>query len=241
MTWRPYTEPPQKVCDCEINDIFGHTHAVQWDGRHFRYADGRFAGGVMTHYRGDLWKSNETKETEMLSGIDIEDMRPDEPEKVAVPSPIRPVTPLTCPKCHALWLFWPKEQSGFDHDSLNMRSLKSCDYCEPASADQLESLNRIAPSATLQQAAVTARAIELIKERADDLESEVRARYQGYPEDDRRFLRDLIIVSEARGYLRAAEIADEVRSQSRNHLFRSAAKVIAGNIRKAATQPKEQS
>lgn len=60
--------------------------------------------------------------------------------------PIRPVMPLMCPKCNALWLFWPKEQSGFEEDTLNMRALKSCDFCEHANIDQLQSLNRIEPT-----------------------------------------------------------------------------------------------
>ena len=62
MTWRPVTQPPATVGPYEINDVFGHTHAVQWDGRHFRWAEGMFAGVVVAHYKGDLWKSNETKE-----------------------------------------------------------------------------------------------------------------------------------------------------------------------------------
>jgi hypothetical protein len=45
---------------------------------------------------------------------------------------VRQVTPLECPECSALWLFWPKEQSGMDHDSLNLRSSHSCNYCENA-------------------------------------------------------------------------------------------------------------
>jgi hypothetical protein len=87
MTWQPVTQPPQSVGPCEINDVFGHTHKVQWDGRNFRWAEGQFAGNVMTHYNGDQWRSldgNETKETEMLNEHDLEDMRP---EPAAVPAP----------------------------------------------------------------------------------------------------------------------------------------------------------
>lgn len=54
----------------------------------------------------------------------------------------RPVTPLVCPQCHALWLFWPKEQSGGPHDSLNLRSPTACHYCERADPNQLERLGR---------------------------------------------------------------------------------------------------
>jgi hypothetical protein len=94
MTWRPITEKPQSVGPCEINDVFGHTHQVQWDGRHFRWTEGQFAGNVMTHYNGDQWRSldgNETKETEMLNEHDLEDMRPDAPQ----PSP----EPEKCFRC----------------------------------------------------------------------------------------------------------------------------------------------
>lgn len=55
----------------------------------------------------------------------------------------RPVTPLVCPQCQALWLFWPKEQSGLPHDSLNLRSPAACDYCENATADQLHRMERV--------------------------------------------------------------------------------------------------
>jgi len=44
----------------------------------------------------------------------------------------------------------------------------------------------------------------LVKELADELESEIIARYQGYPEDDRRFVRDLLTVREARALLASA-------------------------------------
>ena len=57
--WHPYTEPPQKVCDCEINDVFGHTIKTRYDGRHFRYAEGPYIGTVVAHYKGDLWRSIE--------------------------------------------------------------------------------------------------------------------------------------------------------------------------------------
>ena len=55
----------------------------------------------------------------------------------------RPVTPYQCPKCYALWLHWPKEQTGSDQDSLNLRSNKSCAHCEPASIEQLQRLERV--------------------------------------------------------------------------------------------------
>lgn len=41
----------------------------------------------------------------------------------------------------------------------------------------------------------------LIKELTDDLESELMDRYRGYPEDDRRFVRDMRTVKEARAWL----------------------------------------
>jgi len=66
----------------------------------------------------------------------------------------RPVTPLQCPKCSALWLHWPAEQTGFGKDTLNCRSEKHCDYCEKAGVEQLQRLERVpatlhAPSASM--------------------------------------------------------------------------------------------
>lgn len=58
------------------------------------------------------------------------------------PTLVRPVTPYECPKCHALWLFWPKEQTGFDQDHLNLKSPKSCNYCEPAGVEALNLLGK---------------------------------------------------------------------------------------------------
>ena len=43
------------------------------------------------------------------------------------------------------------------------------------------------------------------------------------------------------GLSAAAELADEVCANSRNHLFRSGAKVVAGAIRSAAPAPKDES
>ena len=57
----------------------------------------------------------------------------------------RRVTPHECPQCHALWLFWPKEQSGFDTDTLNLRSAHSCPYCEGAGVDGLTAVGQDAP------------------------------------------------------------------------------------------------
>ena len=53
------------------------------------------------------------------------------------------MTPYTCPKCHALWLHWPAEQSGFGVDTLNCRSATHCDYCEKGGVEQLERLERV--------------------------------------------------------------------------------------------------
>lgn len=55
----------------------------------------------------------------------------------------RPVTPYTCPKCSALWLHWPAEQSGFGRDTLNCRSTTHCDYCEKGGVEQLQRLERV--------------------------------------------------------------------------------------------------
>ena len=64
MTWHPVTQPPSEVGPYEIHDVFGHTHQVQWDGRHFRYAAGTFAGRVFAHYKGDLWRLPDRKEAD---------------------------------------------------------------------------------------------------------------------------------------------------------------------------------
>ncbi len=76
------------------------------------------------------------------------------------PGKARPVTPYTCPKCHALWLHWPSEQTGFGEDTLNCRSVKWCDYCEKGGVEQLERLERVpavlaAPPAQTPVAEVT--------------------------------------------------------------------------------------
>lgn len=54
-TWRPYTDPPETVGEYRLNDVFGHMTRVRWDGRCFRYAEGPYIGGVISHYKGDLW------------------------------------------------------------------------------------------------------------------------------------------------------------------------------------------
>lgn len=63
---------------------------------------------------------------------------------------VRPVTPYECPKCRALWLHWPKEQTGQATDSLNLRSDKSCNHCEPAGVDGLQRLDRVPPVSKLE-------------------------------------------------------------------------------------------
>jgi len=74
------------------------------------------------------------------------------------PAP-RPVTPLTCPKCHALWLLWPREQLGFrdGNDALNCRSPRWCSYCEAACAEQLQTLGQLSerPRVEVDDAPVT--------------------------------------------------------------------------------------
>lgn len=52
------------------------------------------------------------------------------------------VRPLSCHKCHALWLFWPKERTGQNHDSLNLQSTHSCGYCESADETMLVDINK---------------------------------------------------------------------------------------------------
>ena len=83
---------------------------------------------------------------------------------------VRPVTPYTCPKCHALWLHWPAEQTGFGRDTLNCRSADHCHYCEKAGVEQLQRLERIpaalhAPQPSpMAQAAPAAGAVAAIEQ-----------------------------------------------------------------------------
>ena len=69
---------------------------------------------------------------------------------------VRPVTPYTCPKCHALWLHWPAEQTGFGRDTLNCRSADHCHYCEKAGVEQLQRLERIPAALHAPQPSPTA-------------------------------------------------------------------------------------
>lgn len=75
---------------------------------------------------------------------------------------VRPVTPYTCPKCHALWLHWPAEQTGFGCDTLNCRSADHCHYCEKASVEQLQRLERIPAALHAPQPSPTAQAAESV-------------------------------------------------------------------------------
>jgi len=70
-------------------------------------------------------------------------MSAQQPAPATQQAEVRPVTPYTCPKCHALWLHWPAEQSGFGMDTLNCRSTTHCDYCEKGGVEQLERLERV--------------------------------------------------------------------------------------------------
>lgn len=79
---------------------------------------------------------------------------------------VRPVTPYTCPKCHALWLHWPAEQTGFGRDTLNCRSADHCHYCEKASVEQLQRLERIPAALHAPQPSPTAQAAESVLEDA---------------------------------------------------------------------------
>ena len=74
------------------------------------------------------------------------------------PSAARPVTPYTCPKCHALWLHWPAEKTGFGRDTLNCRSADHCHYCEKAGVEQLQRLERVPAALTAPQPSPTPQA-----------------------------------------------------------------------------------
>jgi hypothetical protein len=73
-------------------------------------------------------------------------------------SAARPVTPYTCPKCHALWLHWPAEQTGFGRDTLNCRSADHCHYCEKSGVEQLQRLERVPAALTAPQPSPTPQA-----------------------------------------------------------------------------------
>lgn len=75
---------------------------------------------------------------------------------------VRPVTPYTCPKCHALWLHWPAEQTGFGRDTLNCRSADHCHYCEKAGVEQLQRLERIPAALHAPQPSPTAQAADSV-------------------------------------------------------------------------------
>jgi hypothetical protein len=53
------------------------------------------------------------------------------------------VSAYRCLKCSALWLFYPKEITTFETDTLNLRSPNSCDECEPAWIEDLQLLPSI--------------------------------------------------------------------------------------------------
>lgn len=76
------------------------------------------------------------------AAIDADRAARSDPPSPPVAGP-RPVTPYTCPECHALWLHWPAEQSGFGMDTLNCRSTTHCDYCEKGGVEQLRRLERV--------------------------------------------------------------------------------------------------
>ena len=79
---------------------------------------------------------------------------------------VRPVTPYTCPKCHALWLHWPAEQTGFGRDTLNCRSADHCHYCEKAGVEQLQRLERIPAALHAPQPTPAAQADSVLEDAA---------------------------------------------------------------------------
>ena len=83
-----------------------------------------------------------------------------------VPSAARPVTPYTCPKCHALWLHWPAEQTGFGRDTLNCRSTAHCHYCENGGVEQLQRLERVPAVLSAPQPSPTPQADSVLDDAA---------------------------------------------------------------------------
>jgi len=89
---------------------------------------------------------------------------------------VRPVTPYTCPKCHALWLHWPAEQTGFGRDTLNCRSADHCHYCEKAGVEQLQRLERISAALHAPQPSPTVQAAESVPAPPPECETEAEKR-----------------------------------------------------------------
>jgi hypothetical protein len=46
-------------------------------------------------------------------------------------------TLLSCPRCDAVWAYWPKDTGGDARPFLNVRSKTWCGWCERASVDEL--------------------------------------------------------------------------------------------------------
>lgn len=44
---------------------------------------------------------------------------------------------MRCPKCEAIWVYWPKEASGFKSDTLQLLAFRSCSFCDHASSKDL--------------------------------------------------------------------------------------------------------
>ena len=91
-----------------------------------------------------------------------EALRTQQPAPATQQAEVRPVTPYTCPKCHALWLHWPAEQTGFGRDTLNCRSADHCHYCEKAGVEQLQRLERIPAALHAPQPSPTAQAADSV-------------------------------------------------------------------------------
>lgn len=92
-------------------------------------------------------------------GVDHEQVEI-EPQVELAYAPPRPVTPYTCPKCRALWLHWPSEQTGFGKDTLNCRSADHCHYCEKGGVEQLQRLERVPATLAAPQPSPAAQSCE---------------------------------------------------------------------------------
>lgn len=99
---------------------------------------------------------------------------------------VRPVTPYTCPKCHALWLHWPAEQTGFGRDTLNCRSADHCHYCEKAGVEQLQRLERTPAALHAPQPSPTAQPAPATQAVSDDLRDRLVAISEAIANQDDR-------------------------------------------------------
>lgn len=94
----------------------------------------------------------------------------------------RQVAPLKCPKCGALWLFWPKEQSGAEMDTISVR-MRTCSFCDNARVIDLKPLGKHAiHPATQPEPSAQSNALQAERDKAIE-ESNAARRLTSHVED----------------------------------------------------------